>query len=445
MAPSTTDRLRDVFGPLSQSRPGPSPRLADKPPYVDVALAPEILPQTPILHEKTGIVLLPSRRIDGSELGAPWIIAEPTVWNWLRTAQIEHVEERVLDGVGGAFWARCRGNDGELRSVLLRFDSVGFENLYGMWGLEYSLSIKNHDVLRREQAAYEAAKALGCEDLAPPIAARQVNLVPLMSDAAREKIAAQYETDPLLVDESFGVIGAMQLVPLNASNFVEYWSMLGPDFKNQFENSSDSLRYGIYRLIALDFIFGTGNRALSDLLYNDATGSVAVYGFGVTFPDPIMTADKYLKERAIGWDRPISSPMSDVQTGTFPCGTDSLWLSGNFGDRERAECLMTFTQMAKALDESTMVLLCQIMEELGVPRMNTAGFVSRVVFLQEDPESVIDNSHDFTRSVLVPMRRGYGFDAGRNLKIVNTVNQILTDSFGEVFDFARVMQTATPQ
>jgi hypothetical protein len=414
--------------------------VTDKLPYSDPALVPDVLPAAPELHEKTGIVLVPTRRIDGSLVDSPWSIPEPSAWNWLRTVTIEHVEERVLDGMGGAFWARCRNDDGELRSALIRFDSVGFETIYSTWGEEYGLSIENHDVLRREQAAYEAAKSLGCEDLAPPIAARQVNLVPLISDAVREAVAARYEIDPLLVDESFGVIGSLQLVPLNAKNFVEYWGSLGPDFRNQFEMSSDALRHGVYKLIALDFILGTGNRLLSDLLHNEATDSVAVYGFGVTFPNPIATADRYLAERALGWGRRLAGPTEAPTPGSPACGADTLWLPKHFGDRERDECLATFKQMAKAADGTVVALTCQILEELGVPRLHTAGFVSRMVFLQEDPDSVLDNSYDFVRSVLVPMRRGYGFDAGRNLKIVETVNQIMTTAFGEPFDFSTAMQ-----
>lgn len=440
MADNQLAQLRSVFGAFSQSAPGPTTRLTDKLPYTDPVLVPEVLPAAPQLHEKTNIVLVPSRRIDGSQVDAPWNLAEPTIWNWLRTTTIEHVEERVLDGTGGAFWARCRNDDGELRSVLLRFDTIGLDGLYETWGVEYALSIDNHDILRREQAAYEAAKSLGCEDLAPPIAARQTNLVPLISDAVREVIAARYEIAPLLVDESFGVVGALQMVPLNAKNFVEHWAALGPDFRNRFEMASDSLRYGLYKMIALDFVLGTGNRTLSDLLHNEATDSVAAYGFGITFPSPTASADRYLTERAQGWGRRLAGPTEDPTPGSPACGADTQWLPKHFGDRERQECLTTFAQMTKAADETVVALTCQILEELGVPREHTAGFVARMVFLQEDPDAVLDNPYDFTRSVLVPMRRGYGFDAGRNLKIVNTVNQILTTAFGEAFDFATVMQ-----
>jgi hypothetical protein len=434
-------QLRNAFGSLSQNPPAPSARDSDASPMVDQALAPEVLPVSPKLHEKSDIVLLPSCRIDGSATDGPWTIAEPTLWNWLRTTPIEHVEERVLDGLGGSFWVRCRNDEGELRSALLRFDTVGYDKVYEVWGEEYGLSLENHDVLRREQAAYEVAKGLGCEDLAPPIAAREANLVPLISDAVRDLVAAELGIDQILVDETFGVIAALQAVPLNARNFVEYWATLGPDAANRLARASDGLRHGIYRMVALDFVLGTGDRSLADFLFNEASGSLVAYGFGVTFPNPIATADRYLAQRAQGWGRRLAGPLEEPTPGAPPYGSDSTCLPRKFVDREREECLATFKQMSKAADEATIGLLCRIMVEIGVPQESLAGFVARLVFLQEDPESVIDNQFDFVRSILVPMRRGYGFDVGRNAKIVDTVNQLLGAATGAEFDFASLMQS----
>jgi hypothetical protein len=406
----------------------------------DQALAPEVLPASPKLHEKSRVVLLPSCRIDGSVNDAPWTIAEPTLWNWLRTTLIEHVEERVLDGLGGSFWVRCRNDEGELRSALLRFDTVGYDKVYEVWGEEYGLSAENHDVLRREQAAYEVAKGLGCEDLLPPTAVRVVNLVPLVSDAVRDRVAAELGIDQILVDETYGVIAALQAVPLNAGSFVEYWAMLGPDAANRLARASNALRHGIYRMVALDFVLGTGNRSLADFLFNEASGSLVAYGFGVTLPSPTATADRYLAQRAKGWGRRLAGPLEEPTPGAPPYGSDSTCLPRKFGERERVECLATFKQMSKSADEATIGLLCRIMVELGVPQDSLAGFVARLVFLQEDPESVVDNQFDFVRSILVPMRRGYGFDSGRNAKIIETVNQLLGAATGGVFDFASVMQ-----
>jgi len=408
-------------------------------------LVPEQLPAQAMPHEKTGIVLVPSRRIDGSDLDAPWNGSEQTIWNWLRTTPIEFIEERVLTGLDGTFWARCRNDEGRLRSTLLRFDTIGLEDLYKLWGVEYGIAAENHDILRREQAAYEIAKGLGCEDMVPPLAVRTLNLVPLISDAVREKVAAKYGIDPILVDETYGVVGALQLVPLNARSFVDHWAMLGPDPASRFARASSALRYSMYRLIALDFVLGTGNRTIANLLFNESTGSLAVVGFGVTLANPMTAADHYLAQRAQGWGRHIPGPLEDPAPGAPPSGTDSIYLANGFTDREREECLATFRQMSEATDERTVVLLCQIMEEIGIPRECIAGFVSRLVFLQEDPDAVIDNPTDHTRSILVPLRRGFAFDEGRNLKVVETTNQILTAATAEGFDFTSAMQAQPAQ
>jgi hypothetical protein len=132
--------------------------------------------------------------------------------------------------------------------------------------------------------------------------------------------------------------------------------------------------------------------------------------------------------------------LEDPAPGAPPSGCDSIYLANGFSDKEREECLATFRQLSEATEEGTVVLLCQIMEEIGISRECIAGFVSRLVFLQEDPDTVIDNPTDHIRSILVPMRRGFGFDEGRNLKVVETTNQILTASTAEAFDFASVMQ-----
>jgi hypothetical protein len=442
---SQLSNLSKVFGPLSQKAPEPSKREFDKPPLDDVALAPEMLPMQAVMQQKTEVVLLPTRRIDGSDIDGPWNASEQTIWNWLRTALIEHVEERVLDGLDGTFWVRCRNSDDELRSALLKFDTIGYQDVYETFGAEFGISVENHDILRREQACYEIAKALGCEDIVLPIAAREVNLVPLISDAVRDAVAAEYRLDPLLVDETYGIIGLMQFVPLNTVSFVDHWAMLGPDQKNRFEQASDMLRFGIYRLIALDFVLGTGNRCLTDLQHNESLQTIVATGFGVTLPNPISSADAYLAKRARGWGHHIAGPLEEPVPGHPPCNADMTLFPRGFGDKERDECLMTFLQMSDAADEKTVVLLCQIMQEQGIAIEAIAGFVSRLVFLQEDPEAVLDNQADHIRSILVPMRRGFGFEEGRNLKVVETTNQIITTATGEAFDFASVMSAQPEQ
>jgi len=445
MKSSPLPQLRSVFGPLAQNPPQRNSQPAEEPAEIDTSGVPDVLPAEAVFHPKTEVELIPACRIDGSERNAPWNFAEPQVWNWLRTTPIEHIDEQMLDGTRGTFLAWCRNDDNELRGTLLRFDTVGFDKIYELWGDEYTLTVEAHDPLRREQAAYEVAKAMGCEDIVPPIAAREVNLVPLISDAVRDKVAAQYNMDPLLVDETFGVVAALQLLPLNATNFIEYWATLGADSVNRYSRASDALRHSIYRAIALDFVLGTGNRSLADFMHNEANDTVVMYGMGITFPSPVGIADSYLNQRSIGWERELPAPTQDPIPGVPPSSVDTVWLSREFRNKEIEECMMTFQQMSKAMQPEVIYLLIQALEDIGVPPDNVAGFVARVAFLQEDPESVIANQFDFIRSILVPMRRGYGFDQGRNAKIVQIVNDTMTQATGVPYDFVSSMQAQTEQ
>lgn len=447
MTSSPLPRLRSVFGPLAQNPPDvtPAPVPEQQPPVADTSGVPDVLPVEPVFHPKTEILLVPTCRIDGSEKNSPWNFSEPQLWNWLRTTPIEHIDEQVFDGTNGTFWAWCRNDEGELRGTYLRFDTVGYDQVYELWGEEYTLMPDAHDPLRREQAAYEAAKALGCEDIVPPIAAREVNLVPLISDAIRDKVAKKYSIDPLYVDETFGVVAALQLVPLNATNFVERWATLGADSVNRLARASDALRHSIYRVIALDFVLGTGNRTLADFMYNEANDTLVMYGMGVTFPSPIGTADAYLAQRAVGWERKLPAPTQDPTPGVPLSDTDTIWLTREFRNKQIEECLATFQQMSHALTPEVMSLLVQALDDIGIPPDNLAGFVARVAFLQEDPESVIANQFDFVRSILVPMRRGYGFDQGRNARIVEIVNETMSTALGVGYDFTSAMQAQVEQ
>lgn len=445
MPSAQLSQLRKVFGPLTQNPPEQKAAPLEGPSVGSDDGVPGILPPSPVLHKKTEVVLVPSRRVDGSKLDAPWNISEQEAWNWLRTTKIEHLDEQLFDGTDGLFLAWCRNDDGNLRATYLRFDTIGYENIYEAWGDEYTLLPEAHDSLRREQAAYEVAKALGCEDIVPPIAAREVNLVPLISDAVRDRVAKKYKIAPLVVDETYGIIAALQFAPLNSKGFVEYWATLGATWEDRFARASDAMRHGIYRMIALDFVLGTGRRSLADLVVNKSTGVIAAYGMGVTFPNPAASADVYLQQRAAGWGRKLPAPTEDPVPGAPPFSADTAWITRKFEEQQVDECLATFKQMSTGLTPDLMVLLCQAADDIGVPRDNIAGMVSRVAFLREDPGSVIANQFDHIRSILVPMRRGYGFDQGRNAKIVEIVNETMGMAFEDGYDFVSSMQAQEAQ
>ena len=439
-------KLRSVFGAFSHAPPEPSRRdveAQEKARAEQNAYVAEQLPASPVYHQKTGVLLIPSKRFDGSTDDPPWNIPEPILWDWLRTTKIEHIEERCLSGVGGVFWARYRNYDGQLRSALLRFGGVSREASLGPLGAEYSLE-GPYDLLKREQASYESMKALGCEDIAPPVAARETNLVPLISDATREKVGREMKVPPILVDETFGICGLLQALPLNAENFAEYWAKLGPDDVNRWERASDRLRHSIYRWVILDFVLGVPNRLLCDHLYSESSDSLSLYNFEVSFPHPGMTAEWYLQVRKAGWGKKFSGPLEEPSSGAPAGGADSLSMIGTFPERSREEIVLTAKQMVKGFDERVATLLIQSLVEIGVPVANISSLISRLVFLEKDPEGIVD-SFRYVRSVLVPLRRGYGLEDGTIQFVSQTTSQAMTGALGEEFDFAAVVQEPAPE
>jgi len=442
MPNQTIAKLSSVFGALSHEPPEPSRRdaeAAEKAKAEQSAYVAEILPQAPVYHKKTGILMIPSKRFDGSTIDPPWNMPEPILWDWLRTTSIEHIEERVLGGASGNLWARYRNFDGQVKSGLLRFPALANTSVSEAMGATYGVD-DEYAPIRREQAAYEAMKAMGCEDIAPPISAKEVNLVPLISDAVRERVGRRLRIAPTLVDETFGTVGLLQALPFNAENFAEYWAKLGPDDTNRWETSSSRLRHSIYRAILIDFILGVPSRLLCDYAYNRSSDSLALYGFGLSFPSSALTAEWYLAMRKKGWGRKFSGPLEEPSNGSPPVGADSIALMGTFTEREREEMVMTTKQMTDGFGEGVATLLIQVMMEIGIPVPNIADMIARTVFLETDVEGMVSGSTDYIRSVLVPLRRGYGVEDGRIGKIVQTTSQIMTSAIGKNFDFQKTVQ-----
>jgi hypothetical protein len=398
------------------------------------------LPAIPKVNRKTGVLLVPSRRIDGSSEDPPWTVPEPILWDLLRKAEIEHVEERHLDGLNSSFWARYRNKDGRVRSALLKFGGLGRDHVYEVWGTRFMLDPGHYDVLRRELAAYEAAKACGMEDMVAPVAAREVNLVPLISDAVRSRISSAMRVPSIEVDERLGTVGLLQALPFSASNFVEFWGTLGADEATRWERASDRLRHSIYRAIAFDFLTGSVDRLLCSILYNRTSDALVLYDNALVFSDPVATADAYIQARLTGWGKRATGPTEDSPRPVPVHGADLLHLSALVQDAYVDECAQTFGQIAEGMTDELALLLGQVLIEHSVPPRCIAGFFARMTFMQEDPEAVLARPEEFTRNVLVPMRRGYGFGEGRNQKVVEVVNSIMSAATGAAFDFAKNLQ-----
>jgi len=60
-------------------------------------------------------------------------------------------------------------------------------------------------------------------------------------------------------------------------------------------------------------------------------------------------------------------------------------------------------------------------------------------------QDILENAFDYVRSVLVPLRRGYGLEDGRIKMITQTTSQIMTAALGVEYDFAKAVQEPFPE
>jgi hypothetical protein len=384
-------------------------------------------------------------RFDGAAETSPWNRPEVELWEWLSVAEIEHVEERGLDGVNGVLWARMRTQEGELRSVLLKLNGSGREHVYKHFASEFAIDPDAADLLKRELAAYEVAKACGMEDLVPPLAPRDIDVVPLLSDAMREKLGRHLRVTPQQVDDRLGIAGIVQLLPRNADNLAETWASMGHDDKARWSSASDRLRHSMYRAMALDFLLGTSDRLIAAYLYNRDTDRLNIMDLTLSFPDPAASTDAYMTARAAGWGRKVQKSLEKPLVAEPSSRMDFHRIFQNMDDDRTAECLLTLEQVTDGLSDDVAAHLASILIEHQVPDQCVAGFLARVAYLSIEPLSVVKRPHDFMRDMLVPLRRGFGMGEARNAQALEYVSGILQRVTGEPFDFQAVIQPPTEE
>lgn len=428
--------LSNVFGTLSHVPPAPSPAAEEPPAEANAEIAPE-LPLEPIISPHSGMVIFPAARFDGDPEAPPWNTPEPALWDVLREAPIEMIEERVLDGAGGIFWARVRMGE-DLRSCWLKFEDPS-GGMSRRWGDEYQLD-DDYALLRREQAGYEIVKALGSEDLMPPLAVRDVDPVPLLSDALRERIARQLRTSPVEVDERLGIAAILQLCPSDADDFVEHWGTLGIDEKERWIRSSDRLRHSIYRAYAIDFALGVQERPLSSYMYNMNTDRLLIPYLQLCFPHPGMTAEKYLTARADGWGRRNYAGLDKAALAQPASAWDLPFILEGMTEINVQEALATFDQICAAFSDEVALHAGRVLAGLDVPLQGIAGFYARMAYIQLEPQAVLERPIDFVRNVSAPLRRGYGVDGPTNMHIIEYVNSMLSQISDEGVDLLAILQ-----
>lgn len=445
LPPSGVAALRKVFGPLSHNPPEPSRAdtdLDDKQKREAAAIQPSELPGSPVRDAATGIVFVPSARVDGSSADAPWTVPEPIFWDLLRDVEIVGLDGPATNGV---FWGTYLNHDGDQRAALLKIDTVGHSQVYEAWTAEYILDRDSHDLLRREQAAYEVAKACGMEDMVAPLVLRAVDVATMMPPGARERIARQERIAPANVDALLGSVAVLQALPKSSENFVEYWGTLGADEVNRWIAATDRLRYSIYRAVALDFLLGIPDRSLSSILYNRNLDSLAIYDLGLSFPHPGFTAEKYLQFRRLGWGRAPVARIEEPDDLRPPHSEDLVHLSKFVQEDLEYECTRTFRQIADGFTNELAYLVGRALLELGIPPESLAGFFARMAFLSADPLAVLQRPAEFVSNVLVPMRRGYGFGEGRNQHVVEYVSSAMSSLGVSRFNFAKRVQDPLPE
>lgn len=433
-------QLRNVFGTMSHEPPAPPAGVepeVEEPPVADETADGM---GSAVISDRTGLVLQPNLRFDGDPDSPPWNHPEPEICAWLAEQEIELVEERIFFGAGGNLWARMRDDKGQLRSVFLKMYGVGHDYIYEHYGHEFLLDKESHDLAKRELAAYEVAKACGCEDLVPPMAGKDVNLVPLLSDAMREKLARYLKISPVHADEKLGIAAVVQVIPHSADSFLEHWAQLGPDQKSRWKAASDRLRHSIYRAIALDFILGVPERSMASYLYNRNTDRIAITDLCLSFPHPGYSAEKYLQLRTKGWGRPAYSGLVKPAEAGPASGWDTHRLLDGAEDEIIDECMMTFEQVVAGIPDENARHLAAVLMEQQMPVQCVTGVFARISFMTIEPDAVVKRPVEFMRNVMAPMRRGFGLEEERNAQLIQYVNQIVEAYAQQPIEFESVAQ-----
>lgn len=401
---------------------------------VNIASIPDVsIPApSPQRSETSDINLVPELRFDGSTRLMPWNRPEGDIYNWLTQVQVEFVEERVLHGLNGAFWARGRWPDGQIQSLIINYCGIGKDYLINHYGTELCVELDT-DFLNKQAAAHEVFKALGGEDLSLPIAIREIDSVALLSNAIRDRIASQNKVADSEVDAVLGVSATLQLVPHELGSFAEQWSYLGVTNSERWSRATDQLRFSLYRIYLYDFVMGTLKRSLVDIGYNPSSDKAIVINNLSAFSHSGFTAERYLHERTNGWARSLSMdshPVSDYEVSGIFSGLDDRYLS-EFS-------LVADQLMARMTDELVEDLILILLSN-DIPLECVGCVVARLSYLAASPGSAIKDPSEFIRNVCMPIRMGLNEPDARMEEIVRYTDDIMTTALGEPFDFVATL------
>jgi hypothetical protein len=367
-----------------------------------------VLPENPVANGST--ILIPSLRIDGS--GDQWNKPEYDIWKWLTTV-VPSVEINKLND-GHNLIAKSVDYDGKNRNLFLRISNASMTSIYAECGEEFKLD-PNTGLINREMAAYEIAKACGMSDMVPPMASRVL------------------DSGPAIV----------QMAPDRFDNFMESWAILGSSDKDRWTKASDRLRHSIYRALALDFLLGTPERLLCSFIYNKNTDRINIVDMMTSLPDPVMSANKYIVQRAAGWNREVRTGIKKSPETCPPNMLDFGRMCKSMSADNRDECLKTFTQISDGLADEIVGHLAEILIEYAVPDVCVSGFMARVAYLAADPMAILNRPFDMMNNIYAPMIRGFKPTGVAAETVLKYVNEMITNLTGIKYKFGEEFKSKT--
>lgn len=440
-----SEQLANLANVFVAARPAPNASEQEQADSADSNLAVDQEPEQPqtIQSELTGLTLVAGARFNGSSSAPPWNWPESQIFQWLSGSPLEIIEERVLGGVNGIFWGRMRLPSGDPQSVLVRFAGIGRDDVVDVWGTELFLDDGPSNLLSREVAGYEVAKALGDEDLAVPVAIKELNPVELISDTTRSEISKKLRIGHNDVDQRLGIAATVQIVPRDLDNFAEHWATLGSTNNERWRKATDQLRFSLYRIYFLDFIIGTVDRPIPSLGYNMNTDRVIATDLSASFPHSGFTAEKYMQMRLTGWGRQRGgfAGIDDVPPSTGDLASLFVDLDEQFLD----EAMMTAVAITNRMTDTVVGQLATVCIENDVPIECVASMVLRLAYLGFSPGSVVKRPVEFIRNLCVPVRADVADADARIQAAIEYVNEIMSVVTSTNFDMVGILMQDQPE
>ncbi len=367
-------------------------------------------------------------RFAGSTVTPPWNATEEQIVEWLESTPIDKLTNR--GDYNGVFLGQATNWNGTPATVMVRFGGLR-QHITNCWGAEYSIE-HTGDLLYRELAAYEAAKAIGNEDLVAPVCIRELDVIEMVDRAVIEKIAEKLRVSFADAVLAFEPAASVQFIPKTLVNFSEYWTGIGADNAERWSKASDQLRFSIYRTYIMDFILGVPDRSCMSLMYNPTTDRLFVPDMSVSFPHSGYTTERYMQKRFNGWGQ------SETATGPANCYEFGLLFEG-LDDRFVAEAVLVARELSNRMTDEMAGHLAMALIERKVPVECVGSLLMRLSYIAFAPGSVVKNPVEFIRNICMPIRADLELTNPKIVNVVEYANAIMQAVLLEEFDMLDVI------